>query len=443
MELEGRREEERDSLERAIEATGAARREMPVELLEAHGRCLAALGERRRAEEVFRAHLAAAVSAGDAAAEAMAHGVLARLALDRGDLAAARVGAERSLLLARAARQPHQEASVLGLLASLYERTGKPDPALAHHARRLALATRLSDARQASDAHGDLARLALHRGRLREALVHLDRQATTARDAGHRRGESRARHGFGRVALARGHLLEAVEAFREAIASARAAGSASEEAAASVDLAHATLCLGDAPQALSVLLRAMSLAARDGDAETLADARVACGLAAEHRGDGEEAASWHREVLSARLALSGPTEVHAWLGLARAAALSGRPDRAVEPLDRATAIAAARGWPSTRTTAAALRAAFVGGDASHALALLAEHGESLPWAERIEAHVALAKATGDPWHFLEARRALDAAQVDLSPEARDTMDRGFPPARAAREGAGAVGGEHR
>ena len=443
LELSGRREEERAALESAIDAVAAAGKAAPVELLEAYGGCLAALGDRRRAEEVFREQLQAAETAGNEPAEAMAQGVLARIALARGDVAAARAGAERSLLLSRSAGQSSQEATALGILAAVFERGGKPDLAIAHQTRRLAMASRLFDPRQASEAHGALARLALRRGRLREAQVHLDRQLATASEIGQKRGESRARHGFGRLALARGRPAEAAAAFREAMGAARVSGSTAEEAAAAVDLARALLYLGDRPAATAVLLRALSLAERAQDADVLSIVRILCGLAAEWRGDGEESAAWCREALLAGKALGGYPEVLAWLGVARACAVMGRLERMTEPLDRAAGIAARLGWPGPLTVAVALRATLPGGDPARAVAMLAEHGESLAWVERIEVHVALAKATGDPWHLGEGLRALEAAQADLTPGERRRMDDGFAFARALRAGApeAALGGD--
>jgi hypothetical protein len=81
-----------------------------------------------------------------------------------------------------------------------------------------------------------------------------------------------------------------------------------------------------------------------------------------------------------------------------------------EPLDRAAALALARRWPGPLVVAAALRASLPGGDAAGATALLAEHGEHLTWAERLEAHLALHRATEDRWHLEEARAVLAGAR---------------------------------
>ena len=111
-----------------------------------------------------------------------------------------------------------------------------------------------------------------------------------------------------------------------------------------------------------------------------------------------------------------------------------------EPLDRAMALAAARGWPGPLTAGAALRATLPGSDPSRALALLVEHGETLSWVERLDVHVALAKATSDPWHARQAVRALEGAQAELLPAVREAMDKRFPAARAVRLAAEAVDG---
>ena len=422
--LRGRRDEERSCLEQALAAAITERRAAPTEVLDAYGHCLLALGERRRAEETFREQLAAAEDAGDEVAQAAAQGILAHVAAAGADVAAARARAERTLRLARATGQVRLEASALGLLASAFERDGRPDLAAEHQARRLALATRGADARESSDAHGGLARLALRRGRWREALVHLDRQGTTARAIGYRLGEARARIGAGLLAAARGRLEEARADYDEAARLARAANAGSEEAEAGVHAARASLALGDAPGALSLLLRALGIASRLQDDDTASLACLGAAAVAEDRGDGEEAAAWYRDAAARGAgAAGGWAEVSALLGLARAARLTGRTERMAEPLDRAAGLARSRRWPGPLVVAAAMRASLPGGDPSGAVALLAEHGEHLTWAERLEVHLALHRATEDRWHLEEARAVLAGARAE-APVA-------VPPARAA------------
>jgi tetratricopeptide (TPR) repeat protein len=429
--LRGRRDEERSCLEQALAAAITERRAAPTELLEAYGRCLLAVGERRRAEETFREQLAAAEAAGDAVAQAAAQGILAHVAASGSDVATARARAERTLRLARATGQARLEASALGLLASAFERDGRPDLAAEHQARRLALATRTADASEASDAHGGLARLALRRGRWREAQVHLDRQGTTAGTIGYRLGEARARIGAGLLSAARGRLEEARAWYDEAMRLARAANAGSEEAEAGVHAARASLALGDAAGALALLLRALGIASRLQDDDTASLACLGAAAVAEDRGDGEEATAWYRDAAARGTgAAGGWAEVSALLGLARAARLTGRTERMTDPLDRAAHLARARRWPGPLVVAAAMRACLPGGDAAGAVALLAEHGEHLTWAERLETHLALHRATEDRWHLEEARAVLAGARAE-APSA--------PPAssgaRAAKAGA--------
>ncbi len=410
LDLLGRRDEERQCLEAALAASAAAKRGAPPAALDAYGRSLVALGETRRAEEVFREQLAAAEAASDFAAQAAAHGVLARLAAAAGDAAGARAHAETALRLARASGQRMLETRALGLLAAAFEREGDADLAQAHEARRLSLATRAGDALETAQAHDGLARIAMRRGRWREAQVHLDRESAIAREVGHREAEARARIGLGCLALARGRNEAALVAFEEARRAARAAEAPVEEAEADLHIARAALSSGDAAGALARTMRALSVATRTHDRRLAALCCLAGGAEAEARGDADEAAGWYKDAFGHAGDGRGWLQAQARLGLARAARRLGQPDRMAEPLTRVEHEASRRGWPGPLVVAAALRASAPGGDAARAVALLALHGERLSVDERAEAHEALHAATGDAWHEAAAKEARDVAR---------------------------------
>ena len=421
--LEGRAEEERAALEDALAAHRAAGRDAPVALLDAYGRCLASQRDHRRAEAFFREVLASTRGGESSRAAAAAEGILARLALGRGDTKAARGHAERALLVARATGDGAREAAALGHVAAVLERQGRLDLAASHERARLARATPLGLSREVADAHAGLARLALRAGRWRDAQVHLDREAVTAEPVGYRRGVARARHGAGHVALARGRLAEARDHFLSALEVASGTATPADVAVAGLDLARVLAWLGDEERSRSELLCALAAAGRAGDPRALAAAHLVCGDAALDRGEAEEAARWYRDAMAA----AGPaavdeTEAFARLGLAAAAVLRAGPARAAEDLDAAVAAAARAPVPGPRVLAAARRASAPGGDPAGALALLALHAGALSWRERVDVHVALARATGDPWHFGEAGRLLGAAREALTPSERTAFD---------------------
>ena len=409
LELLGRRAEERTCLEAALAAHAAFSDVPPASQLLALGCCLVALGEVDAARARFREQAVRSDAAGDGLGRAVAALVLARADLATGDVKGARLHAERALLAARAAGHRALEVEGLGLVARVFERQGRIEAAVEHQERRLALGAREGDVRQACNARAALARLAFGRGRWNEARVHLDRAGALARELGHRRGEARALMGLGLVAAALGRLGEAQDQLEAARRAALAAGDLRTESAASVEWARLSVRRGEAHSALPLLLRTLGAAGRRGESAHAALACLGAAEAAIVRGEGAEAESWCADALAQGGTLGERLDMDVRLAQARAALLQGRRAAALEPLGRATAIAARNGWCGTLAVAAALRSA-AGGDLAQAVHLWTLHADALTWWERLEVHRAIHLASGDAWHAAQAERlAADMA----------------------------------
>jgi tetratricopeptide (TPR) repeat protein/tRNA A-37 threonylcarbamoyl transferase component Bud32 len=422
----GRREEERRCLEQVLGLASKLGLAVPPEALDAHGRLLLLDGDAARASDLFRRQLEAACDAKDRAAEARALRNLGEVAARRGDAKEARRLQEKSLVLSRATRDATGELAALGALATLFESEGRPERARAHGIRRLDLAGRLGNLPEAAAAHDGLARLAQRGGRFREAQVHLDRQLQIARETGDTGAECRALQGLGRLHVARGRLEPAQRVLAQGLAAAHDAGREGDEASLSVDLCRLSLLTGDPVGMMRHALRALSMAQRLKEPGLECAALTLAGLAAEERDDVEEAMDWYQQALSRRRGLPrAGGDVAPLLGLARAWRSRGRPDRAAEPLARAAEAARRASLPGPLVIAEALRAATLETSPGEVLALLAREGDRLAFHERLEAHLELAAATGDPLHGDEARLLFDVLTQDMAPEAREAMAKGF------------------
>ena len=277
LELLGRWEEERRTLDEALaEADAAGRPAMQARVRRGIGRHLSLRGRFEEALAVLEEALAFARSAGDRREEAAClrglgvvswhlgryseaqafHETTLALGEEGGSVEAdasttgnlgqiyqvlrrseeAREYAERQLALSRGAKDLRGEAAALGNLGGIwYERRDYPRArGLFEEAREMSL--RIGDRRGEARAAGNLGRVLRDLGRYGEALELLDGSAATARDIGYRRGEARALGHLGRIARELGRAAEARDRSGRYRDLAREMGIRGEEAHALRDL---------------------------------------------------------------------------------------------------------------------------------------------------------------------------------------------------------------
>jgi predicted ATPase/DNA-binding SARP family transcriptional activator len=222
----------------------------------------------------------------------------AKLAVVRGDAAAARGDAGQSLAIFRELGDRWGQLQAIEWLGAVAAATGDHAQADRLHHDGLRMAEELGLWPQAADALSWLGRSALRSGDLAQARELLERAMRLASEQSYRPGQVFAELGLGLTARSEGKL----------------------------DLAEAHLH--------SVLQQSRQIGSEPDVARTIALSEL--GFVAEQRGDPAAARSLHLESLTAARQLGDPQAVaQALTGLAGAHALSGRPDRAAQLLGAA------------------------------------------------------------------------------------------------------------
>lgn len=278
---------------------------------------------------------------------------------------------ERHLSAARESGDLQAEASLAGGLALVVMDLGEHDLARVELERQQDLARRICDRSQEAIAAGNLASLALRTGRFVEARTGFDRCRTLGRQLGDRRSEAATLGNLGDLAWREGRLDDARQLLDDCLVACRSARLQRIEAHALLDLARvarSTGALADAAHLASESLDLFRLLA------------VPAGVA--------EAAT----MLGAALAESG----------ARA--------EAVDRLREAATLCEAMSLSDFGCVPAAW------------LARLGEIGpddvaipESASLHARLEAHLVLSEAGGDPLHRVRAQELLRSLVAHLPP----------------------------
>jgi tetratricopeptide (TPR) repeat protein len=406
LELLGRREEERRTLEEALRAAdegGDAAAQASVRRRLGRHLCLHA--NHGEAHEVLKAALDFARRSGNRREEGAALGALGVVCWHLGRYEEARTFQERTQAVAEELGGLETDFTSTGNLPELYAELGRMEDAIRHVERSLAIARETGDRRAEAVAMGNLGGLRYDRGELLEAREAFERALDLAREVGDRRGEARAAGNLGRVLRDLGRTAEAREVLEGSLALAKEIGYLRGEARALGHLARVDRDLGCRREARvnleRYLLLARQMEARREEAHALRDLAV---LAAE---EGDRAAA--ERGLQASLAacdgsnhLAGRASIH--LALGRLFAGGGRTDEAVRHLGEASALAAASGAADEAVLAAAALALLPGGDPAAAARTYGSLSPRLRLPERMEAAHMLWSSTGDPTLLAEARR---------------------------------------
>ena len=397
---------------------------------------------------------------GEAGPEATAIARLAVLRTDHGRYDEAEALFRRAFDALGNEDDPHARSRLMCDLAVLRIHQGRLDEAQALFEECEQLTHAIGDVSTEFLTAQELGRLAFRRGRFEDAVRH----ARTALELGRRLGMhhrdaflllnmGRCLSMIGRYDEAYRHVTESLEIARRedtrvelaaaglvltGIHVARGALAAALDAATSARSIAAGLGRVDLPVQTAVTeASVLTLLGRFAEVERVVDAAaegwnglgppsLGVGLTiararlreAQGRHDAARALYDEAAAQAERGSLLGPP--HAFY-CARARLRAGQPEAAEEGLREALAWARENGVPSFAVLSQVHLAGRPGGDRLAARVALERHADRLTAAERVEAHLALWEADGEPASLEAARRALECLVQGAPPEDRDAM----------------------
>ena len=383
------------------------------------------------AEAVAHEAVAVAETTDDAWCRATAAYHLGVVRLERGDSVGARAPLEHAAREAEALGDTSLETSARTALGKLAYLSGRLDASRLHLDRLVALARDEGRLRAELISRNNLASLDTSLGRAGEAHAAFAQVRAACRERGFPDIEAHAAFGVGATAMALGRLAEADAAFAEVEGAAASIGRSVlfARAAARWGVLLAWAGRPDAAEAVraraeasvrgagasreAMLLAEVAAATHDaaGRAEEAADAYAALARDAERAG---------LRLDFARLTLR--------TGVARAEA--GDEAAAARLLDDAARTADESGADEVAALARAHRAALGGADAVVGVVTLRARRDVVAVASRMRAAAALARATGDPSLWRDARADLDRLIVGAPPSWRDGLVEAVPLHRA-------------
>ena len=418
----GRRAEEYDAL---TEAAGAAdalgEAALGSRVRRALGWHLFNVAKYAEARATVERALVQALEAGDPKLEGAAVGTLGNVLRVLREPDAAIAAHERQTAIGRQLGDRKMEATGLGGVGNVLWSVGRHEEALALHQRHLALAKDLGP-REEATASGNLGLVLLDLGRFAEAVPGLERQLAVTREVGYRRGEAIAVGNLAEVYRSLGRLGEAAALLERHLSLAREIGYRRGEAIAQHNLGQVLAALGDVPAARRHLVEARDVAEEIGYAALGGGATASLAALDAEAGDLDAALAGFAAA-TARLKAAGAVdeEIDARLAQARALLHGGRVvdarEAATQALDRARTARNPRREAFALTHLAAL------GDADPAAAERALYGveERLPFADRLEARLLLARAALGSEHADVARRMAEHLVAHAPPSHRAVL----------------------
>ncbi len=423
LELLGRGDAEVPVLEEAValaDAVGDA--EIRTRARMEQGRHLWQIGRYADAEAVLAVALDLARRAGNRSQEARAMGIRGLVLHQLGRLEEALACHQRDLAVARESGDRQREAVVMGNLGFVLYSMGRHAEALAHDERHLALAREMGDRRGEGRAAGNLGVVFWEIGRLEESRRFHERHLEIARDVGDRFGEARTLGNLGLLSFSRGRYDEDREWQTRSLALAREIGSRLSVAFGEANLAVALEALGRSDEARAHFQDARSLGMEIGAplatawaVEALADLDCDAGRTAEAEAGFRSA----MEMLEA--AGAGRRAAGAQWSLGRLLAQMGRVDEARLLLESALAVAVDSDKPGMQVRALAELAVLDDGYIDRAEEAVARFGPRVGVPTRMDAHLALFRATDERTHLVEAKRLLDEVVAAAPPKDRESM----------------------
>lgn len=430
------RQENRDEARRHAEEEVAIARELGAITVEAGGLGLLGIihlteGRVAEARACIERQLELSLQSGERRAQGNALGYRSYVLLRMGRLEEAKVNGERELALWRGVGNATGEAVAAGFVAEMLIFLCRFDEAVEYAEEQRTVARRIGYPSAEASACRTLGAICEARGRYDEADDHFRNALGIARDAAMGNAESVAQCGLGIVARARGRLAEARSLLGSCEETLERGGGRQQFVFFLDEKARALRTLGRIDEARRVLRDALDRLRDAPDDQGLAYVNDALGTVDETAGHLEAAADRYRDAIGLRRHLHVPQGLaESLLGLGRVHLAAGRDEEARAALTEALDLARRHTLPDTLLRAACGLAQMEGGDASEALALLAEHESRVSHEGRIEVRFRFWEATQDETQLAAARRLLDHLVEHAPEEYRESMLEKVPLHRA-------------
>jgi tetratricopeptide (TPR) repeat protein len=320
-----------------------------------------------------------------------------------------------------------QEANALQMLAWVLTRLERSDEAEQCARRGLEIAARAQDAELQVTLESSLGTVLWTQGRFEEALEHQERARSRALESGGRKPGLATYLNCGNTLQALGRLREALPEHELTLRRAREMGLRSSEGLALCCLGIDLYLLGDLDAASDTLLRSIAVTREIGGRYVEGHALLWQAYVSEAKGEIEQSRRLLGESLSIRRDVAERGDLaESLIASGRLEARQGNPAAAADHLTEAASVAEEVGHSGFTMLAQAHLAALPEGDVSRARDELAAREERAEFAWRLEARLALWRATKDPDHLAEAHRLLEYMRDHAPEEYRDSMVENVP-----------------
>ena len=262
------------------------------------GLAYAALGDARKAIDLYEQRLAIAREIGDRRGEGNALGNLGNAYKDLGDARKAIEYYEQHLAIAREIGDRRGEGNALGNLGLAYARLGDARKAIDFYEQRLAIAREIGDRLGEGNALGNLGPAYARLGDARKAIDFYEQALVIDREIGDHLGEGADLGNLGNAYARLGDARKAIDFYEQALVIAREIGDRLGEGADLGNLGNAYAQLGDARKAIEYHEQALAIARDIGDRLGEGTALGNLGNAYANLGDARKAIEYHEQALA-------------------------------------------------------------------------------------------------------------------------------------------------
>jgi tetratricopeptide (TPR) repeat protein len=303
------------------------------------GNAHAALGETRRAIELYKQCLVIAREIGDRRGEGYALNNLGLAHATLGEPRRAIELYEQQLVIEREIGDRRGEGNALGNLGLAHAALGEPRRAIGHHEQALAISRAIGDRRAEGQDLGNLALAHAALGETHRAIELYEQRLVIARQIGDRKTEVYALGNLGLAHADLGEPRRAIGLYEQCLVIAREIGDRHSEGASLGYLGNAHAALGAPRRAIEHLEQALAISRAIGDRRAEGQDLSNLGLAHAALGETHRAIEHHDECLAIAREIGNRRGEGAALGnLGFAHAALGEPRRAIELLHEALEI---------------------------------------------------------------------------------------------------------
>jgi tetratricopeptide (TPR) repeat protein len=261
------------------------------------GLAYAALGDARRAIELYEQHLVIAREIGDRRGEGADLGNLGNAYAALGDARRAIEFYEQALVIDREIGDRRGEGADLGNLGNAYADLGDARRAIEFYEQRLVIAREIGDRRGEGAALGNLGNAYADLGDARRAIECYEQALVIDREIGDRRGEGSALGNLGNAYADLGDARRAIAFYEQRLVIAREIGDRRGEGNALMNLGNAHYSLGDARRAIEFYEQALVIDREIGDRRGEGNALMGLGIAYYALGDARRAIAFYEQAL--------------------------------------------------------------------------------------------------------------------------------------------------